>query len=74
MKKKSESMTKKEQEAFKKSIIQRYEHEATPYFSTARIWDDGILDPFDTRNALALGISMSLNAPVPDQKYGVFRM
>ncbi|MBW1839945.1 MAG: methylcrotonoyl-CoA carboxylase, partial [Deltaproteobacteria bacterium] len=74
MKKKSESMTKKEQEAFKKSIIQRYEHEATPYFSTARIWDDGILDPLDTRNALALGISMSLNAPVPDQKYGVFRM
>ena len=74
MKKKSNSMTKKEQEAFKKSIIQRYEHESTPYFSTARIWDDGILDPLDTRKALALGISMSLNAHIPDQKYGVFRM
>lgn len=74
LKKKGKTMTKKEQEAFLKPIVERYEAEASPYYSTARIWDDGILDPVDTRTALALGISMSLNAPIPDQKYGVFRM
>jgi acetyl-CoA carboxylase carboxyltransferase component len=74
LKKSGKSMTKKEQEAFLKPIIDRYESEAGPYYSTARIWDDGILDPGDTREALALGISMSLNAPIPDQRYGVFRM
>lgn len=74
LKKQGKKMTKKEQEAFKKPVLERYEHEASPYYSTARIWDDGILDPLDTRMALALGISMSLNAPIPDQKYGVFRM
>ena len=74
LKRKGKTMTKKEQDAFLKPIIQRYEYESSPYYSTARIWDDGILDPLHTRTALALGISMSLNAPVPDQKYGVFRM
>ena len=74
LKKKGKTMTKREQKAFKKPVLERYEHEASPYYSTARIWDDGILDPLDTRMALALGISMSLNAPIPDQKYGVFRM
>ena len=74
MKKKGQTMNKKEQEDFKKPIIERYEHEASPYYSTARIWDDGILDPLDTREALALAISMSLNSPISDQKYGVFRM
>jgi acetyl-CoA carboxylase carboxyltransferase component len=74
LKKQGKTMTKKEQDAFKKPVIERYEQEASAYYSTARIWDDGILDPLDTRNALALGISMSLNAPVPDQQYGVFRM
>ena len=51
-----------------------YESQASPYFSSARIWDDGIIDPLDLRTVLALGISMSLNAEIPDQKYGVFRM
>ncbi len=74
LRKKKKTMTKKEQQEFKKQLVDKYEHEATPYYSTARIWDDGILDPLSTRTALALGISMSLNAPVPDQKYGVFRM
>ena len=74
MKKQGKTMTKKEQEAFMKPILERYDYEASPYYSTARIWDDGILDPLDTREALALGISMSLNAPILDQKYGVFRM
>ncbi|MFH1941387.1 MAG: carboxyl transferase domain-containing protein [bacterium] len=74
LKKQGKSMTKAEQEAFLKPIIEQYDAEARPYYSTARIWDDGILDPLDTRTALALGISMSLNAPIPDQRYGVFRM
>ncbi|MBD3349043.1 MAG: methylcrotonoyl-CoA carboxylase [Candidatus Eisenbacteria bacterium] len=67
-------MTPEEQEAFKQPVIERYENEASAYYSTARLWDDGILDPLDTRKALALGIAMSLNAPIPEQKYGVFRM
>lgn len=74
LKRQGKSMTKEEEESFTKPIIERYESEASPYYSTARIWDDGILDPLDTRSALALGIAMSLNAPIPDQKYGVFRM
>ena len=74
MKRKGREMTPAEQEAFKAPIVERYEEEASAYYSTARLWDDGILDPPDTRSALALGIAMSLNAPFPDQKYGVFRM
>ncbi len=74
MKRKGHEMTPAEQEAFKAPIVATYEEEASAYYSTARLWDDGILDPPDTRSALALGIAMSLNAPIPDQKYGVFRM
>jgi 3-methylcrotonyl-CoA carboxylase beta subunit len=51
-----------------------YEREGSPYYSTARLWDDGIVDPLDTRRVLALGISASLNAPIPDTQFGVFRM
>jgi acetyl-CoA carboxylase carboxyltransferase component len=67
-------MTPEEQEAFKAPIIERYENEGSAYYSTARLWDDGIIDPLDTRAALGLGIAMALNAPIPDQRYGVFRM
>jgi len=74
LKKDGREMTPEEQEAFKAPVIERYENEASAYYSTARLWDDGIIDPLDTRKALALGISMALNAPIPDQKYGVFRM
>jgi acetyl-CoA carboxylase carboxyltransferase component len=55
-------------------IRAKYESEGNPYYSTARLWDDGILDPLDTRKALALGISAALNAPVPETTFGVFRM
>ncbi|HYW69071.1 MAG TPA: carboxyl transferase domain-containing protein [bacterium] len=74
LKKQGHEMTPEEQEAFKAPVIAKYEKEASAYYSTARLWDDGIIDPFDTRQALALGIAMSLNVPIPDQKYGVFRM
>ncbi|MFH1502142.1 MAG: carboxyl transferase domain-containing protein [Candidatus Eisenbacteria bacterium] len=74
LKKEGVEMTPEEQEAFKAPVIERYENEASAYYSTARLWDDGIIDPLDTRSVLALGIAMSLNAPIPDQKYGIFRM
>ena len=55
-------------------IRERYESESNPYYSSARLWDDGVIDPRDTRDVLGLCISASLNAPMPDQDYGVFRM
>jgi 3-methylcrotonyl-CoA carboxylase beta subunit len=55
-------------------ILEKYEREGSPYYSTARLWDDGILDPLHTRDALALGISAACNAPVPPVRYGIFRM
>lgn len=67
-------MTEEEKKEMMKPILEKYEEEASPYYSTARLWDDGILDPLETRAALALGISMSLNAPIPDYKMGIFRM
>jgi acetyl-CoA carboxylase carboxyltransferase component len=55
-------------------IREQYEREGNPYYSTARLWDDGIIDPLDTRRVLALGISAALNAPIPETTFGVFRM
>jgi len=66
--------SKKEEEAFKDPIREQYEHQGNPYYTTARIWDDGILDPLDTRMALALAISAAYNAPIDPPNYGVFRM
>ena len=55
-------------------ILEKYESEGNPYYSTARLWDDGIIYPIDTRMILALGISTSLNAPLEDTDFGIFRM
>jgi 3-methylcrotonyl-CoA carboxylase beta subunit len=55
-------------------ILDKYDTEGSPYYSTARLWDDGILDPAQTRQALALGLSASFNAPIPAAKFGIFRM
>jgi len=63
-----------EEEAFKAPIRARYEEEGDPYFATARLWDDGIVDPAQTRDVLGLSISAALNAPVPETRFGVFRM
>jgi 3-methylcrotonyl-CoA carboxylase beta subunit/propionyl-CoA carboxylase len=60
--------------ALRQPILDQYEHEGSPYYSTARLWDDGVLDPADTRQALALGVSVAYNAPIADPKFGVFRM
>jgi 3-methylcrotonyl-CoA carboxylase beta subunit len=63
-----------EEAAFKQPILDQFEHQAHPYYASARLWDDGVIDPADTRRVLALAISASLNAPIPDVKFGVFRM
>lgn len=63
-----------EEEAFKAPIREQYEQQGNPWYATARLWDDGILDPIETRRALALGIAASLNAPIPETRFGVFRM
>jgi acetyl-CoA carboxylase carboxyltransferase component len=70
----SQDMSEEEEAAFKQPILDKYEAEGNPYYSTARLWDDGIIDPRDTRAVLALGIAASLNAPTPDTPFGVFRM
>jgi len=63
-----------DEDAIRQPILDKYEFEGSPYYSTARLWDDGILDPAETRQALALGLSAAFNAPIPAPKFGVFRM
>jgi 3-methylcrotonyl-CoA carboxylase beta subunit len=63
-----------EEEAFKDPIRRQYEEQGHPYYATARLWDDGVIDPADTRRVLALGLSASLNAPIEDTRFGLFRM
>ena len=71
---KQQTMTPEEQAEFKRPTLETYEREGSPYYSTARLWDDGILDPLDTRMAIALGLSAACNAPIEATKFGVFRM
>ena len=63
-----------EEEEFKAPIRDQYEHQGSPYYSTARLWDDGIIDPADTRRVLGMGLAAAANAPIPAPSYGVFRM
>ena len=67
-------MSTEEEAAFKQPIIERYETQGHPYYASARLWDDGVIDPADTRTVLGLSISASLNAPIEETKFGVFRM
>jgi len=67
-------MTPEQEAAFKKPTLEKYEHEGSAYYSTARLWDDGVIDPTDTRMVLGLSIATSLNAPLPQRRVGVFRM
>ncbi|MFH2036563.1 MAG: carboxyl transferase domain-containing protein, partial [Candidatus Zixiibacteriota bacterium] len=69
-----QKLTPEQIEDIRKPILEKYEMESSPYYSTARLWDDGVIGMTDTREAIALGISMSLNKPILEQKYGVFRM
>ena len=67
--------TAEQEAAFKQPILDQFGHQAHPYYSSARLWDDGVIDPADTRRVLALGLSASLNAPIPERpQFGVFRM
>ena len=68
------TMSPEEQEEFMRPILEKYEAEGNAYYSTARLWDDGVIDPVDTRSMLALGLSAAYNAPIPDSRFGVFRM
>jgi acetyl-CoA carboxylase carboxyltransferase component len=63
-----------QRDAFEAPILETYEREGSPYFATARLWDDGVIDPLDTRRVLSLGIAASLHAPIPETRFGVFRM
>jgi 3-methylcrotonyl-CoA carboxylase beta subunit len=69
-----ETWTSQEEDAFKAPIRDRYETEGDPYFATSRLWDDGIIDPLHTRDVLGLALMASLNAPIDDARFGVFRM
>jgi 3-methylcrotonyl-CoA carboxylase beta subunit len=66
--------TDAERDAFEAPILDKYEREGSPYHSTARLWDDGVIDPLDTRRVLALGISAALNAPIADAGFSLYRM
>jgi len=74
LKKSGKTLTQEEIDQIRQPILDLYEEQASAYYSSARMWDDGILDPLNMRNALALGISASLNQAIPDAKYGIFRM
>ena len=63
-----------DEERFKAPIRERYEHEGSPYFATARLWDDGVIAPSETRRVLSLAFSATLNAPMEATRFGVFRM
>jgi 3-methylcrotonyl-CoA carboxylase beta subunit len=68
------TFTNETEKAIKDPIIEKFEREGSPYYSTARLWDDGVIDPADTRRVLGLSLSASLNAPVKDTTFGIFRM
>ena len=74
LKKAGKTPDKEKIEQFKQQMLEKYEHEGSAYYSTSRVWDDGIIDPVDTRKVLAMGIEMSRNKPYPEPKNGVFRM
>merc|ERR1719481_70198 len=73
-KREGKEWTAEEEAALKKPIIARFEAEGSPYFSSARLWDDGVIDPADSRKVLGLSLSASLNAPIERTKFGIFRM
>jgi acetyl-CoA carboxylase carboxyltransferase component len=74
LEKAGKKLTEEEVKKIQEPILKLYEEQASPYYSTARIWDDGVIDPVDTRNVLALGISASLNKTIDEPKFGIFRM
>jgi 3-methylcrotonyl-CoA carboxylase beta subunit len=74
LEKAGKSWSKEEEQTFKAPILEQYETQGHPYYASARLWDDGVIDPSETRRVLGLGLSASLNAPVEKTTFGVFRM
>jgi acetyl-CoA carboxylase carboxyltransferase component len=74
MQREGRDLSHAEREALTAPILARYEAEGSPYYSTARLWDDGVIDPVDTRMVLGLGLAAALNADIPPTPFGVFRM
>uniref|UniRef100_A0A0C9QN30 Mccc2_0 protein n=2 Tax=Fopius arisanus TaxID=64838 RepID=A0A0C9QN30_9HYME len=66
--------TQHEEDNLKKPIIKQFEKEGSPYYASARLWDDGVIDPVDTRIVVAMSLAASLNAPIPESNFGIFRM
>lgn len=71
---KGEHWSSEDEEAFKAPVRQQFDEQGHPYYASARLWDDGVIDPADTRQVLALGLSAAYNAPIEDTTFGVFRM
>ena len=69
-----ETWSKEEEAAFKQPVLDTYERQGHPYYASARLWDDGVIDPAQTRDVLGLAIAASLNKPIEDTQFGVFRM
>jgi 3-methylcrotonyl-CoA carboxylase beta subunit len=69
-----ETLSSAEEAAFKAPIHEQYETQGNPYYATARLWDDGDIDPADTRMCLSLGLAVALQQPIPETRFGVFRM
>jgi 3-methylcrotonyl-CoA carboxylase beta subunit len=69
-----QSWSVEEEESFRQPLIEQYERQGHPYYATARLWDDGVIDPAQTREVLSLAISAALNAPVSETQFGIFRM
>ena len=74
LERKGEEWSKEQEAEFQAPILEKYEQEGSPYYSTGRLWDDGIIDPARTRDMLGLSLSMTLNQPIEETKYGIFRM
>jgi 3-methylcrotonyl-CoA carboxylase beta subunit len=74
LEKAGKSWSKSDEQAFKAPILEQYELQGHPYYASARLWDDGVIDPAETRRVLGLGLSASLNAPAQKTVFGVFRM
>ncbi|KAI6657033.1 Methylcrotonoyl-CoA carboxylase beta chain, mitochondrial [Oopsacas minuta] len=72
--KQGKEWTPEQETAFKAPIIKAFDEQSSAYYSSARLWDDGVIDPTDTRHVLALSLSAALNAPIEDTQFGVFRM
>jgi 3-methylcrotonyl-CoA carboxylase beta subunit len=71
---KGDTWSAEEEDKFRSPIRAQYEHQGNPYYATARLWDDGVIDPVDTRLVLGLGLSAASNAPIEPTKFGLFRM